>query len=103
MKGMTFKMRSIFTRVRIKLNHPERCLSVDSSSSVSATSDRNPVKASSSQNSVEQNDDVLVRPKLKEVSHRKRKIGINQRSVCLTDDDCVVWLKKKRCRKRMMS
>ena len=57
------------------------------------TSDGNPVKASSSLSSVEQNDvlsDVLVCPKLKEVSHRKKKVGINQRSVCLTDDDDVL-------------
>ena len=74
----------------VRINNPEWCLSVDSSSSVSATSDGNHVKASSSPGSVEQNDvlnDILVHPKPKETSCRKRKAGINQKSVCLTDDD----------------
>ena len=76
--------------VWVRINHLERCLSVDSSSSVSATSDANHVKASSSPSRVEQNDvlsDILVQPKPKENSRRKRKADINQKSVCLTDDE----------------
>jgi hypothetical protein len=70
----------------VQINHPELRLSVDNSSSVSATSSANHVKASSSPSCVEQNDvlsDILVRPKPKEISRRKRIAGIciNQKSV----------------------
>ena len=87
----------------VRINHPERCLSIDSSSSVSATSDANHVQVSSSPSSVEQNDvlsDILVRPKPKETSHRKRKAGINQKSVCLTDDVVLSSLKEEVQRKK---
>ena len=86
----------------VRINHPERCVSVDSSSGVSATSDANHVKVSSSTSSVEQNDvlsDILVRPKPKETSRRKRKPGINQKTVCLTDDDTLSGLKEEVQRK----
>ena len=84
----------------IRINNPERCLSVDSSSSVSANSD---VKVSSNPSSIELNDvlsEVLVRPKPKEISRRKRKAGINQRSVCLTDDNVLSSLKEEVQRKK---
>ena len=68
-----------------------------------ATSDVNHVKASSSPGSVEQNDvlsDILVQPNPKETSRRKRKAGIKQKSVCLTDDDVLSGLKEEVQRKK---
>ena len=72
----------------------ERCFSVGSSSSVSASSHANHVSpvtnTSSNPNSEDhpsENDvlsDILVLPKPKEKSGRKRKPGINQKTVCLT-------------------
>ena len=44
--------------------------------------------------------DILVRPKPKETSLRKRKAGINQKSVCLTDDDVFSGLKEEVQRKK---
>ena len=70
----------------IRINHPERCFSVGSSSSVSASSHANHVSpvtnTSSNPNSEDhpsENDvlsDILVLPKPKEKSGRKRKAGI---------------------------
>ena len=70
---------------------------------MSATSDGNHVKASSSPSSVEQNDvlsDIFVHPKPKETSLQKRKAGINQKSVCLTDDNVLSGLKEEVQRKK---
>ena len=44
--------------------------------------------------------DTLVRPKPKEASRRKRKAGLNQKSVCLTDDDVLSGLKEEVQRKK---
>ena len=89
----------------VRINHPERCFSVGSSSSVSASSHANHVSpvtnTSSNPNSEDhpsENDvlsDILVLPKPKEKSGRKRKAGINQKTVCLTDDDVFDGLKAK--------
>ena len=69
----------------VRINHPEQCLSVDSSSSVSATSDANHVKASSSPSSVEQNDDILVQPKPKDqrLLVRKEKLASTKNQFAL--------------------
>ena len=89
----------------VRINHPERCFSVGSSSSVSASSHANHVSpvtnTSSNPNSEDhpsENDvlsDILVLPKPKQKSGRKRKAGINQKTVCLTDDDVFDGLKAK--------
>lgn len=70
---------------------------------MSATSDANHVNASSSPSSEGQNDvlnDILVQPKQKETSHQKRKAGINQNSVRLTDDNVLSDLKEEVQRKK---
>ena len=89
----------------VRINYPEHCFSVGSSSSVSASSHANHVSpvtnTSSNPNSEDhpsENDvlsDILVLPKPKEKSGRKRKAGINQKTVCLTDDDVFDSLKAK--------
>ena len=97
----------------VKINHPECCLSAASNSSVSASSDMNhksptskmdattppksgamvsgteattssePLKSTASESDM---SDILALPKPKEMSGRKRKPVINQKTVCLTDD-----------------
>ena len=97
----------------VKNNHPECCLSAASNSSVSASSDVNhksptskmdattppksgamvsgteattssePLKCTASESDL---SDILALPKPKEKSGRKRKPGINQKTVCLTYD-----------------
>ena len=98
---------------RVKINHPECCLSTASNSSVSASSDMNhksptsktdattppksgamvsgteattssePLKSTASESDM---SDILALPKPKEMSGQKRKPVINQKTVCLTDD-----------------
>ena len=98
---------------RVKINHPECCLSTASNSSVSAYSDMNhksptskmdattppksgamvsgteattssePLKSTASESDM---SDILALPKPKEMSGRKRKPVINQKTVCLRDD-----------------
>ena len=93
----------------VRINHPEHCLSVGSSSNVSATSGTNHMlasKTSSCPSSLDQqskNDilsDILVLPKPKDKSGRKRKAGINQKTVCLTDDEVFDGLKAEDQKKK---
>ena len=72
----------------VKINHPEHCLSVGSSSCVKTSS-----STSSGGQGTSDLSDVLVLPKPKEKSGRKRKAAVNQKAVCLTDDGVLSDLK----------
>ena len=77
----------------LKVNHPEHCLSVCSSSSGHANHASPVTEDHTSDNDVL--SDILVLPKPKEKSGWKRKAGINQKTVCLTDDDVFDGLRAK--------
>ena len=112
----------------VKINHPECCLSAASNSSVSASSDVNhksstsktnattppksgamvsgteattssePLKSTASESDL---SDILVLPKLKEKSGRKRKPGINQKLFVLQMMLCLIDLKLKTKKRRI--
>ena len=91
----------------VRINHPGRCLSVSSSSSSSSSSStsgpscvRNVVNSTSPPQSTQDQSsesdmlsEILVLPKPREKSGRKRKAAVNQKAVCLTDDSVLDHLK----------
>ena len=82
----------------VRINHPERCLSVDSR--VSSNSGRNGMSSSPSQPSGSDLSDILVLPKPKEKLGRKKKASVNQKTVCLTDDIVLDGMKAEQQRKK---
>ena len=88
----------------MRINHPERCLSVDGRSTMSASSEL--TSSSSPPISVYQPSesdvlsDILVLPRPKEKSGRRRKAAVNKKTVCLTDDTVLEGLVTERQRKK---
>ena len=88
----------------MRISHPERCLSVDGRSTMSASSEL--TSSSSPPISVHQPSesdvlsDILVLPRPKEKSGRKRKAAVNKKTVCLTDDTVLEGLVAERQRKK---
>ena len=81
----------------MRINHPEHCLSVDGL--VSSNSGRNVSSSSPSQPSGSDLSDILDLPKPKEKSGQKKKAAVNQKTVCLTDDNVLDGLKAEQQRK----
>lgn len=67
---------------------------------MSSNSGRNGMSSSPSQPSGSDLSDILVLPKPKEKSGRKKKASVNQKTVCLTDDIVLDGMKAEQQRKK---